>query len=222
MTDGRSHQAALRTAALLFILAATATVVAVVGRVAAGADQDALAASLAAIAGSRGLYATGGAARCVSGIALTAGAWCLHRAPLERRPGSALVAGLLAGSGMLTAWSGASAVVLAAGVPAGLDAAALDALARQQETTAWLRQATGGLGFAAAGLGLIVAGRRPPAVGSRGRASAGRAGVGAAGARDAACVARCGHVPAHDHRYRLRRLARRGRWLLLKGRSWWG
>ena len=64
------------------------------------------------------------------------------------------------------AGSGASAVVLAAGVPAGLDAAALDALARQQETTAWLRQVTGGLGFAAAGLGLIVAGRRPPAAGS--------------------------------------------------------
>ena len=165
MTDGRSHEAALRTAALLFILAATATVVAVVGRVAAGADQDALAASLAAIAGSRGLYATGGAARFVSGIALTAGAWCLHRAPLERRPDSTLVAGLLAGSGMLTAGAGASAVVLAAGVPAGLDAAALDALARQQETTAWLRQVTGGLGFAAAGLGLIVAGRRQWAAG---------------------------------------------------------
>lgn len=93
------------------------------------------------------------------------GKWCLHRAPLERRPDSTLVAGLLAGSGMLTAGSGASAVVLAAGVPAGLDAAALDALARQQETTAWLRQVTGGLGFAAAGLGLIVAGRRQWAAG---------------------------------------------------------
>ena len=161
MADDAGYTALLRRAGLLLILAATATVVAVSGRVGADADRDALAVSLAAIAAGRGLYATGGAARFVSGITLAAAAWCLHRAPAERRPpGSTFVGGLLAASGVLTACSGAAAVVLAAGVPAGLDAAALDGLAGEYETTAWLRWFTGALGFAAAGVGLVVAGRR--------------------------------------------------------------
>ncbi len=161
MTDDARRAAALRTAGLLFILAAVATVAAVVGRVSAGADQDTVAASLAAVAASQGRYAAGGAARFVSGFALAAAAWCLHRAPAERPPrGTALVAGLLAASGLLTACSGAAAVVLAASVPAGLDAAGLDALARELETTAWLRRATGAAGFALAGVALIAAARR--------------------------------------------------------------
>ena len=160
MADDRRRPAALHSAGLLFILAAAATIAAVVGRVSAGADQDTVAASLAAIAASQGRYAAGGAARLVSGMALAAAAWCLHRAPAERRPhGTALVASLLAASGMLTACSGAGAVVLAAGVPAGLDAAGLDALARELESTAWLRRATGAAGFALAGMALIAAAR---------------------------------------------------------------
>ena len=161
MTDDTRRAAALRTAGLLFILAAVATIAAVVGRVSAGADQDTVAASLAAIAAGQGRYAAGGAARFVSGIALAAAAWCLRRAPGERGPeGSVLVAGLLAAAGVLTACSGAGAVVLAAGVPTGLDAAGLDALARELETTASLRRVTGAAGFALAGLAIVAAARR--------------------------------------------------------------
>lgn len=161
MTDDTRRAAALRTAGLLFILAAVATIAAVVGRVSAAADQASLAASLGAIADGRGLYAAGGAGRCVSGVALAAAAWCLHRAPVERRPlSTAIIAGLLAASGMLTACSGAGAVVLAAGVPGGLDAAGLDTLARELETTARLRQVSGAAGFALAGAALIAAARR--------------------------------------------------------------
>ena len=66
---------------MLLILTAIATVVAVVGRVSADADQPTLAASLAAIAESRGLYGLGGAGRFVSGVTLIAVAWCLFRIP---------------------------------------------------------------------------------------------------------------------------------------------
>ena len=59
-------------------------------------------------------------------------------------------------SGALTACSGASAVALAAVATEGLDAAGLEALARHQEATAWLRRFTGAAGFALAGLALIV------------------------------------------------------------------
>lgn len=160
MTDDTRRAAALRTAGLLFILAAVATIAAVVGRVSAAADQASLAASLAAIADGRGLYAAGGAGRFVSGVALAAAAWCLHRAPVERRPpGTAIVTGLLAASGMLTACSGAAATVLAAGVPGGLDAAGLDVLAGELETTVRLRRVTGAAGFALAGLAFVAAAR---------------------------------------------------------------
>lgn len=160
MTDDTRRATALRTAGLLFILAAVATIAAVVGRVSAGADHASLAASLAAIAESRGLYGTGGVARLLSGIALSAGTWCLRRAPLEQRPGAPAVVFLLAASGLLTACSGAAAVGLAAGAPAGLDAAGLEVLARQLETTASLRQVTGAAGFALAGLAIVAAARR--------------------------------------------------------------
>ena len=158
MTDDTRRAAALRTAGLLFIVAAVATIAAVVGRVSAGADHASLAASLAAIAESRGLYGTGGVARLLSGIALSAGAWCLRRAPLEQRPGSPAVVFLLAASGLLTACSGAAAVGLAAGAPAGLDAAGLEVLAQQLETTASLRQVSGAAGFALAGLAIAMLG----------------------------------------------------------------
>ena len=71
----------MRKTGMLLILTAIATVVAVVGRVSADADQPTLAASLAAIAESRGLYGLGGAGRFVSGVTLIAVAWCLFRIP---------------------------------------------------------------------------------------------------------------------------------------------
>ena len=65
---------------------------------------------------------------------------------------------LFAMSGLLTAYSGAAAVVLAAIAPDGLAATAPGgAAARQIEATAMLRQLTGAVGFAVAGFALIIA-----------------------------------------------------------------
>lgn len=127
------------------------------GRVSADADHEALTASLAAIADSRGLYALGGAGRLASGVTLIAAGWFLFgSASRGKRERSVVLPFLFAVSGALTACSGASAVVLAAVATEGLDAAGLEALARHQEATAWLRRFTGAAGFALAGLALIV------------------------------------------------------------------
>ena len=149
---------------LLLILTAVATVVAVVGRVGADTDLPTPAASLAAIAESRGLYGTGGAGRLASGVTLIAAAWFLlqGRAGAGREHGPApVVATLFAASGLLTAYSGAAAVALAAIAPDGLAAAApAGDAARQLAATATLRQLSGAVGFAVAGVALIVAGWR--------------------------------------------------------------
>ena len=131
-----------------------------------GADTDlpTSAASLAAIAENRGLYGTGGAGRLASGVTLIAAAWFL----LQGRAGTApeprpapVVAALFTASGLLTAYSGAAAVVLAAIAPDGLAAAApAGEAARQLAATAALRQVSGAVGFALAGVALIVVGWR--------------------------------------------------------------
>ena len=68
---GRDHAA--RMAGGLLILTALATLIAVIGRVAADADQPTLAESLTAISLNSELYGLGGAARFLSGITLIAG-----------------------------------------------------------------------------------------------------------------------------------------------------
>ena len=155
---------ALGNAGLLLVLTAIATVIAVVGRVGAGTDLPTPAASLAAIAENRGLYGTGGAGRLASGVTLIAAAWFLLQgrtgAGREHRP-APVVAALFAASGLLTAYSGAAAVVLAAIAPDGLAAAApAGEAARQLAATATLRQLSGAVGFALAGVALVVAGWR--------------------------------------------------------------
>ncbi len=156
--------AALGNAGLLLILTAIATVVAVVGRVAAGTDLPTPAASFAAIADSRALYAAGGLGRLASGVTLIVAAWFLlqGRTGTGREHGpAAVVAVLFAASGLFTAYSGAAAVVLAAIAPDGLAAAApAGEAARQLAATATLRQVSGAAGFALAGVALIVAGWR--------------------------------------------------------------
>ncbi|MCY3842847.1 MAG: hypothetical protein OXH69_04825 [Acidobacteria bacterium] len=171
-----TRAAAQSNAGLLLVLTAIATVVAVVGRVGADTDLPTLAASLAAIAESRGLYGTGGAGRLASGVTLIAAAWWLHRAggvsSASRRALPVVV--LFAVSGLLTAYSGAAAVVLAAIAPDGLAAAApAGDAARQLAATAALRQISGAVGFALAGAALVVAGWRQWAAGSelRGKAA---------------------------------------------------
>ena len=166
---GRPPDAAVANAGSLFILTAIATVVAVVGRVGADTDLPTPAASLAAIAESRGLYGAGGAGRFASGVTLIAAAWFLlpGRAGTgrARRPATVLSC-LLAGSGLLTAYSGAVAVVLAAVAPDGQAAAApAGEAARLLAATATLRQLSGAIGFAVAGVALIAAGWRQWAAG---------------------------------------------------------
>ena len=156
----------MRNAGLLLVLTAIATVVAVVGRVFADADHETLAASLAAIAESRGLYGLGGAGRFASGVTLIGAGWFLFRIPRDGGRGHAAVIPLLfAVSGGFTAYSGGSAVALAAVETQGVDPAGLEALASRQESAMWLRWFTGAAGFALAGLALIVIARRQRSAG---------------------------------------------------------
>lgn len=138
------------------MLTALATAVAVIGRVAADADQATLAESLVSISEARGLYGLGGAARLISGVTLLAAAWYLSRTWIIReRLGTPLVPILLAVSGAFTAVSGACAVLLAVSAP-DVATVSVDSLMENSELLRWL---TGKIGFAAAGLALIVAAR---------------------------------------------------------------
>ena len=157
----------MRNAGLLLVLTAVATVVAVVGRVSADADHETLAASLGAIAESRGLYGLGGAGRFVSGVTLIAAGWFLFTVPGDGgRRNSPVVPLLFAVSGALTACSGGIAVGLAGMPPEWMDVARIEGVVlSHQEATVRLRQFTGAAGFALAGLALIVIARRQRSAG---------------------------------------------------------
>ena len=159
-SQGRSARdvpGASRRAGVLLGLTAAATVVAVVGRVSAGADQPALVDSLAAIARAAWLYGAGGAGRLASGLTLIAAGWYLSRTPAGvRGPAPLLAAGLLSASGACTAVSGAYAVLMAVAVRDVANPDALAAAAGSLEVTARLRPLFGALGFALAGGALIV------------------------------------------------------------------
>ena len=159
---GPERDRSARAAGALLILTAAATVAAVVGRVAADADQPTLSESMVAIALDRWLYLAGGAARLVSGITLIAAAWLLLRTWIIReRLGTPLVPVLFVASGIFTAVSGLCAVGLAASVPDAEATAAIFGYSRADSVAvvADLRWFTGKVGFAAAGLALIVAAR---------------------------------------------------------------
>ena len=148
---GRQPDSAAQWAGLSLVLAAVLTVVAVVGRVAADADQPTLSESLVAISESGGLYALGGLGRLLSGVTLLAGAWYLTRTWIIReRLGTPAVPWLFAVSGAFTAISGASALGLAV---SGTE------VNSTVEAVASLRWLTGKIGFSAAGLALIIAAR---------------------------------------------------------------
>lgn len=148
---------AARRAGVLLALTAAATVVAVVGRLSAGADQPALVDSLAAVADAAWRYGAGGAGRSVSGLTLIAAAWYLSRIRTGfPRPATRLAAGLLSASGACTAVSGAYAVLMAVAVRGVADPRALAAAAVSLEVTARLRPLFGAIGFMLAGLALIV------------------------------------------------------------------
>ena len=156
----RPRDAAAHAAGLFLLLTALTTMVAVMARVSADADQATLVESLAAISSSKALYGIGGAARLVSGITLIAAAWyLLNTWIIKERFGSPIVPILFATSGIFTLVSGACAVWLAASVP---DApAAIDTFARASSTelVSDVRWLSGKIGFAVSGLGLLAAAR---------------------------------------------------------------
>ena len=148
---------AARAAGILLVLTAAATVVAVVGRLSAGADQPALVDSLAAVAANARRYGAGGAGRLVSGLSLIAAAWYLPRMHAGvPRPATPLAAGMLSASGACTAVSGAYAVLMAVAVRDVTDPGALAAAAVSLDVTARLRPLFGTIGYMLAGGALIV------------------------------------------------------------------
>ena len=161
-----AYDTAGRRAGWLLLATAAATAVAVVGRVAAGADLPTLAESLAAIARRRGFYFAGGSARLLSGLTLLAGAWYLwHTRFLRRRVGTLLVPVFLAVSGLFTTVSGTSAMALARMAPAPAAAAEVAAQGGAEAMVAELRWISGKIGFTLAGLALLAAAVRQWRVG---------------------------------------------------------
>jgi hypothetical protein len=141
-----------RKAGMLLILTALASIIAVFGRVAADADQPTLVQSLSAISENQLLYGIGGGGRLVSGVTLFLGAWFLLRTWIIREGfATPMVPILFIVSGIFTAISGATAILLATAEPTSINATI--------ETAATIRWLTGKLGFSAAGAALIVAAR---------------------------------------------------------------
>ena len=141
-----------RKAGILLILTALTTIVAVVGRVAADADQDTLAETISQISEHQLLYGLGGIGRAVSGLTLIIGAWFLLQTwIIKDRYATPWVPYLFVGSGIFTAISGICAVLLTTADPASITSTT--------ETTATLRWLTGKIGFSFAGVALLIAAR---------------------------------------------------------------
>ena len=155
---------AARRAGLLLLLTAVVTMVMVVTRVSADADQPTLAESVWAIAENRAVYSVSGVARFISGITLLAGAWFLLRTWIIReRRATPLVPALFISSGIFTALAGAATLALAALAAEPSAASRLvenaDPVGAPTEAMDYLRWITGKIGFTAAGLALVVAAR---------------------------------------------------------------
>ena len=147
---------AARRAGLFLIATAVVSVLMVFARVAADADQPTLLESLGAIAQNRAIYAGSATARILSGITLLVGAWFLLRTwIIHRRLATLLVPYLLAISGVVTAFSGICALVLASSASADPNITVTGSI----EAINVLRWLTGKIGFAIAGLAILVAAR---------------------------------------------------------------
>ena len=154
MPDAAAHKAGI-----LLLITALASVIAVAGRVGAGADQPTLVESVATISNNRGLFGAGGAGRFVSGVTLIAAAWLLLRTWIIReRLGTPFVPLLFIASGIFTGVSGACAVAMAASVPEPSNTVP-SSVNTSIETMAFIRWFAGKIGFAAAGMALIIAAR---------------------------------------------------------------
>ena len=154
---------AARTAGLLLLLAAVATAVSVMTRLAGSSeppDVVALPVPQVPIILDTGLYTIAGATRVLSGLALLAAAVFLRRA-MAGRYWTANVAGrLLEASGAVTAISGACMLALAAALPEAGHTVVLTyggplGWVEPIDAARWI---TGKIGFTLAGLGLIALG----------------------------------------------------------------
>ena len=163
MTDsGRGSSAtapgndAARIAGVFLLASAAATVVMVITRVAADADQPTMAESLSAVADGRATYAASAAARCISGVTLIVAAWLLTRTwIIQSRLGTPLVPYLLAFSGALTVASGGAAILIAFYFAPGEAVTVPSSVEAAYE----LRWTAGKAGFAVAGAALLGAAR---------------------------------------------------------------
>ncbi len=150
---------AARTAGLFLLLAALATAISVPARLLADADQPTLAESMTAIMLNNGAYTVGGAARLASGLALVGVAWFAWRSLRGYHPLAVDVTSVaLALSGIITAVSGLSAVVIAVSVPDVDPTATLIRAGWEESLRPWadVRWIAGKAGFTLAGLGLIA------------------------------------------------------------------
>ena len=150
-----------RTAGIFLLLTALATAISVLARLAAGADLPTPEESLAAIGAAATAYGVGGAARLVGGLMLMAAGFYLWRAIGEHHPTAmAILAVLLAASGIASAASGASAVALAVMAPEPQATRTYTyGMGRglgTEQTLFMFRWAAGALGFTLAGLALVA------------------------------------------------------------------
>ena len=150
-----------RSAGLLLLLAAIATAVSVAARLAGSDEPAAGSGSYLPIVLDTGLYATGGGARVLSGLALLAAAVWLRRALAAWGLWTVdAAAGLLALSGLVTGVSGVCMLALAAQLPETAAVAAYAAgagpLPGWTEPVNAARSIAGKAGFTLAGLGLIA------------------------------------------------------------------
>ena len=152
-----------RIAGVFLLLTALATAISVPARLMAGADLPTPEESFAAIGGAATAYGVGGAARLVGGLMLMAAGFYLWRAIGEHHPTAmAVVAVLLAASGIASAVSGASAIALAVMAPepqaTRIYTQGMASALGTEQTLFSVRWITGSLGFTLAGLGLVALG----------------------------------------------------------------
>ncbi len=154
---------AARTAGLLLLLAAVATAVSVLTRLAGSSEPPevvALPVPQVPIILDTGLYTIAGATRVLSGLALLAAAVFLRRAMAGRYWTANVASWLLEASGAVTAISGACMLTLAAALPEAGHTVVLTyggppGWIEAADTVRWI---AGKVGFTLAGLGLIALG----------------------------------------------------------------
>ena len=158
-----------RRAGVLLLATAALTLIMVIARVSADADQDTLLQSLQAIAVSKGMFGLSGLARLLSGVTFVAAGLLLLRTWIIREGwATSLVPYLFVLSGAFTAVSGVCALFIM--ISPALETVSSGGPYASSEYTALgagfnLRWITGKIGFAVAGFTLLVAARYQWSVG---------------------------------------------------------